>query len=150
MPGWEQEGMMVTRFDRFAACALLAAFVCTTPAPAGIIRWDGEGADDRFVTALNWSGDMVPMPTDGASYPIPDTIVFDAIDFTHPTLGATVTNDVVFDLPFFGSTYLVAKPNIDTPALGVTGMLTVTGSGRLLTTDTIIESSGSTALVRVR
>ena len=106
MPGWEQGGMMVTRFDRFAACALLAACVCTTPAAAGTIRWDGEGADDLFVTLLNWSGDLVPLPIDDASYPIPDTIVFDDID---TTVGASVTNDVVLDIPFFnGATYLVA------------------------------------------
>ena len=51
-------------WNRFAARVLISAFACTVPTAAGIIRWDGEGADQLFVTALNWSGDMVPMPTD--------------------------------------------------------------------------------------
>lgn len=55
-------------------------------ATAAVLTWDGEGADNNFSTAANWSGDVVP--GDGDSVTIPYEVAM-------PTCGAvSLLNDL--------------------------------------------------------
>ena len=64
-----------------AAIFLLFFFLIPTIALAASVTWDGEGADDNWSTAANWSGDAAP----GAA----DTALFDGTGQTDAILDSS-------------------------------------------------------------
>lgn len=72
---------------------LLMQLALTTPAHAASRVWDGEGADDKFSTAANWVGDVVPVGGDAID-----------LDTTGMASGGTFNNDLVADTSFQGIT----------------------------------------------
>lgn len=72
----------------------LSSLLVLTPqiAHAATVTWDGEGPDENFSTASNWSGDVVPSPGDDLVFPanIADT---------------TLVNDLADDISFNSITF---------------------------------------------
>lgn len=65
--------------------SLLTPLAILVPqASAAVVTWDGEGADNNFSTATNWSGDTVPVNGDSLTF-----------DMSVLTQSETLNNDLV-------------------------------------------------------
>lgn len=56
-------------FGLFAVSLFILLSFSAIKASAATLTWDGEGADENFSTAANWSGDTVPVDGDVAVFP---------------------------------------------------------------------------------
>ncbi len=106
--------------------ALLAALALPVPSQAATISWDGGGGDNLFSNPLNWSGDVLPAPSDDIV--LPDGATYAVVIDTNRTVRSLTVG---------------ASPGTGTQTLVIpTGQTLVAGLGGAVGASGVVELNG--------